>query len=229
MEKKHMERLFSAGRLARFYHAAGQDASEAAALYAGNILLSESLYPSLAVAEVVLRNAVHRQLSYLFQTPDWYQVLSQREPALVGLQSSLTKAEEYILDRGETLSADKVVAELPFGFWSSLFNAAYELVLWKQLRLAFPHLPKQDRQRSTVSVAINAVRHLRNRVYHNEPVCWKLRTLEQQHAQTIQLIGWIEPQVVAWLQPLDRFTAVLQTEQQRRARYQAKPSGQAPQ
>lgn len=66
MDKKYMDRLFSAGRLARFYEVARHDTDEAAALYAGNIQLSESLYSSLAVAEVTLRNTIHRQLTYLF-------------------------------------------------------------------------------------------------------------------------------------------------------------------
>lgn len=216
MDKAYMERLFSAGRLARFYAAAQQDADEAAALYAGNIQLSESLYPCLAIAEVVLRNAVHRQLTRLYGTPEWYQRLGQ-QPGLMGLQPALDKAQNYILDRQELLSADKVVAELTFGFWVTLFNRAYEEVLWKQLRFTFAHLPKADRQRATVSVVLNGVRTLRNRVYHNEPICWRPKGLEQQHAHITQLIGWIEPGLLSWLQPLDRFPAVLQTEQARRA------------
>jgi len=220
MDKNYMERLFSAGRLARFYEVAGHDAAEAAALYAGNIQLSESLYPGLAVAEVALRNAMHRQLTYLYKTADWYSVIGQ-QPGLAGLQASIDKAERAIQGRNETLSADKVVAELNFGFWVTLFNRVYENALWKQLRLTFSHLPKAERQRATVSVALNAVRTLRNRIYHNEPICWKLRALAQQHAQTLQLIGWIEPQLVPWLQQIDRFPAVVEAEQARRDAHRA--------
>lgn len=202
MDKKYMERLFSAGRLARFYEVANHDMREAGALYAGNIQLSESVYPGLVVAEVALRNAVHRQLSYLYQTADWH-LLVEQQPALRGLQPSIAKAQQHIRDRGEAVSADKVVAELNFGFWVTLFNRAYEDALWKQLRIAFPHLPKAERQRPTVSVVVNAVRVLRNRVYHNEPVCWNLQELAKQHEQTLQLIGWVEPQLLTWLEPLD--------------------------
>ena len=220
MDKSYLERLFSAGRLARFYQAAYQDTTEAAALYAGNIQLSESLYPSLAVVEVALRNAIHRQLSYLYQTPDWYQQLG-RQPGLQGLQTSLDKAQDYICERRETVSADKVVAELTFGFWATLFNRAYEQLLWKQLRLAFPHLPKPERQRATVSAVVNTVRVLRNRVYHNEPIGWQLPALQAQHQQILQLIGWLAPQLLQWLEPLDRFPQVLQAEQARRKIHQA--------
>lgn len=44
-----MQRLFSAGRLTRFYTAAYQDEAEAARLYAANIHLSESLYPRVCL------------------------------------------------------------------------------------------------------------------------------------------------------------------------------------
>jgi hypothetical protein len=216
MDKTHFERLFSTGRLARFYQAARQDAAEASALYAANIQLSESLYPCLAVVEVALRNALHRQLTYLCHSPDWYRQLSRHDRALADLQPELDRTEKYIRDRRETISADKVVAELTFGFWSSLFNRAYELVLWKQLRLAFPHLPKPDRQRATVSSTINAVRHFRNRVYHHEPVSWQLPQLWQQYEQVCALLGWLDPQLLTWLQPIDRFPTVWQAEQERR-------------
>lgn len=215
-----MERLFSTGRLVRYYEVAQHDTLEAAALYAGNIQLSESLYPALTVAEVSLRNAVHRQLTRFCSNEQWYRFLGQHK-GLTDLQLALDKAQLQIEGRKETITADKVVAELTFGFWTTLFNHAYEDVLWKQLRFTFPHLPKADRQRSTVSVVINAVRNLRNRVYHNEPICWRLANLSQQHSQTLQLIQWIEPQLVDWLQPFDRFAAILQQEQARRAAYQA--------
>jgi hypothetical protein len=218
MDKTHFERLFSTGRLARFYQAARQDTTEASTLYAANIQLSESLYPCLAVAEVALRNALHRQLSYLCRSPDWYSLLPAHDRALADLQPELDKAQKYIRDRRETLSTDKVVAELTFGFWSSLFNRAYELVLWKQLRLAFPHLPKPDRQRATVSATINTVRQLRNRVYHHEPVAWRLPQLQQQYEQVCTLVGWLDPQLLTWLQPIDRFPTVWQAEYERRAR-----------
>jgi hypothetical protein len=218
MDKTHFERLFSTGRLARFYQAARQDTTEASALYAANIQLSESLYPCLAVAEVALRNALHRQLSYLCRSPDWYSLLPAHDRALADIQPELDKAQKYIRDRRETLSTDKVVAELTFGFWSSLFNRAYELVLWKQLRLAFPHLPKPDRQRATVSATINTVRQLRNRVYHHEPVAWRLPQLRQQYEQVCILLGWLDPQLLTWLQPIDRFPAVWQAEYERRVR-----------
>ncbi|MGI4735875.1 MAG: Abi family protein [Janthinobacterium lividum] len=218
MDKTHFERLFSTGRLARFYQAARQDTTEASALYAANIQLSESLYPCLAVAEVALRNALHRQLSYLCRSPDWYRLLPAYDRVLADLQPELDKAQKYIRARRETLSTDKIVAELTFGFWSSLFNRAYELVLWKQLRLAFPHLPKPDRQRATVSATINAVRQLRNRVYHHEPVAWRLPQLRQQYEQVCTLLGWLDPQLLTWLQPIDRFPAVWQAEYERRER-----------
>lgn len=176
------------------------------------------------MAEVVLRNAVHRQLTHLYKTEDWYLVLGDQTNGLPELQPRIDKATEYIAKRKEQVSADKIVAELTFGFWVSLFNSSYEEVLWKQLRLTFTHLPKADRQRSTVSVVLNAVRALRNRVYHNEPICWQLDVLVREHKQILKLIGWLDPQLVTWLASLERFPAVLAAEQQRRKENRANAS-----
>jgi hypothetical protein len=215
LEKNHADRLFSMERMARFYALASQDEAEAMRLYVGNIQLSGSLYPTLTLAEVTLRNAVHRQLARHFGTTEWYLQLGQT-PVLADLQPRIDKAQAYILERQETLSADKLVAELTFGFWVKLFNRAYENVLWKQLRYAFPHLLKADRQLATVSVVLNDVRRLRNRVYHNEPICWQLPQLQRQHQRLVQLIGWLAPQLQPLVQELDHFPEILRQEQARR-------------
>lgn len=100
----------------RFYAAAYQVEAEAARLYVANIQLSESLYPSLALTEVVLRNAVHRQLTYLYKTGDCYLLIGDQTNGLPELQPRIDKATEYIMKRKEQVSADKIVVELTFGF-----------------------------------------------------------------------------------------------------------------
>lgn len=120
-------------------------------------------------------------------------MLIGQEPGLADLQPKIDKAIAYILARNEARSADKVVAELTFGFWTTIYNMAYENVLWKQLRRAFAHLSKQDRQRSTVSVVVNDIRRLRNRAYHNESICWRLNQLQGQHQKFYSLSLGLSP------------------------------------
>ncbi|HKK10318.1 MAG TPA: hypothetical protein VJ939_05745, partial [Bacteroidales bacterium] len=68
----------------------------------------------------------------------------------------------------KAIATGRVIAELSFGFWTSLFDSRFEKTLWKNLRLAFPNCPKHIRQRKTMSSKFNGIRKLRNRIFHHE-------------------------------------------------------------
>ena len=53
-------------------------------------------------------------------------------------------------------------------FVADQLNVQFQTILWKDLRLIFPRCPKPQRQRHTVSSALNQIRELRNRVFHHE-------------------------------------------------------------
>ena len=103
------------------------------------------------------------------------------------------------------MSPDKIVAELTFGFWVTLLNSEYELTLWKSLRLAFPYMPKKDRKRKNVSSPCNALRKLRNRVFHHESICWDLDYILDIHSRLVQVLGWMNQDMPEWLEGVDNF------------------------
>ena len=94
------------------------------------------------------------------------------------------------------------------GFWVSLFNAEYEKFLWKDLRRAFPNIPKHKRQRKTISAPLNKIRSLRNRVYHNEAISWNLTRLSYLHDIIVEVISWMSPILPIWLKRVDRYNRV---------------------
>ena len=106
-------------------------------------------------------------------------------------------------------SPDKIVAELTFGFWVTLLNSEYELTLWKGLRQAFPHMPKKYRKRKNVSSPCNALRKLRNRVFHHESICWDLDYITEIHDRLILVLGWMNSDMPAWLEKVDNFSKVV--------------------
>ena len=175
--------------------------------YSLNIRLAESLVPSLSVFEVTLRNSLIRELERMAGRKEWY-IRFKKHPALKSLYKYIITASQHIRARGEDISADKINGELTRGFWVSLFNAEYEKYLWKDLRRAFPYLPKTNRKRKTISAPLNAVRSLRNRVFHNESISWSLVHLASLHRLIIQVIDWMNPQVSVWLTHIDRFNYV---------------------
>lgn len=113
-------------------------------------------------------------------------------------------AGKQIIGRHETVTPSKIVAELTLGFRVSLFNTEYELILWKPLRRAFPYLPKNLRQRKYVSAPLNSFRTFRNRVFHNESICWSMKRISEIHDQLYTIMGWINKDLPDWASSIDR-------------------------
>ena len=60
--------------------------AKVAAHYKANLALSESLYTSLSVFEVTLRNALSKQLERMMGRKDWYSVFPSN-PQVEGLRN----------------------------------------------------------------------------------------------------------------------------------------------
>lgn len=207
MDKRNFQKVFSNQRTQKYFdrHA---DESKAIRHYEWNIRLSESIYPLLSNFEVALRNSLDRELTTMFGTTDWYLRLAA-VPGLSDLNQEITIAKRHIVKRGETIHAAKLVAELTLGFWVRLLNVEYELILWRDLRRAFPFMPKSERKRHNVSAPLNRIRNLRNRIYHNEPIAWNLTTLKKLHDEIYKVLGWLNRDLPVFAKDLDRFDAVL--------------------
>lgn len=208
MNKQYLEKVFSADRMRKYFNAHPCNDNKAMLHYQCNIQISEALYPSLSVLEVALRNALNDQLTKKFGVADWYTHFPTT-PGLSNLNKEIAKAQQIITLRKEVVTPPKVVAELTLGFWVRLFNREYELILWKDLRRAFPNMEKKKRQRKNVSAPLNHFRTLRNRVFHNEPICWSFKSLEDAHDEIILLMGWLNRDLPKWISAVDRFDAVL--------------------
>ena len=205
--KAYFEKVFSTKRMERYFNLYPGDEKRAILHYQCNLELAEAFYTSLSVFEVTLRNALCRELETMTGRTDWYAVFPTT-PGLARLNHYITQAIKQISGRHEIITPPKIVAELTLGFWVSLLNSEYERLLWKDLRRAFPFMPKKDRQRKKVSAPLNSFRTFRNRVFHNESICWNLKRVEEIHNEMITVMGWINKDVPDWLQLVDRFDAI---------------------
>ncbi len=205
--KIFFENTFSAARMTPYFNRYPGNERKAILHYEQNIRLAESLEPSLSVFEVTLRNALIRELERMTGKKDWYSDFDIL-PVLKPLYKYIAQAEGQIKRRGEAVNPDKVNGELTLGFWVSLFNAEYELALWKDLRRAFPNLPKSQRQRKKVSAPLNAIRNLRNRVFHNEAISWNITRLAELHREIVEVMRWMNADLPEWLGKVDRFDKV---------------------
>lgn len=190
MDRQYYEKVFSVQRMEKYFQHYENDDEKAIIHYQSNIELSESFYSILSMFEVALRNSMNRELTAYFGTEDWY-LRMESVPGLRNLKNSINMAKKQIANRDEIINANKVIAELSLGFWVRLFNAEYELILWKPLRKAFPFLEKNLRQRNNVSAPINKIRDFRNRVFHHEPISWNLERLNETHNRILMVMGWL--------------------------------------
>ena len=200
--KSYFEKVFSTKRMERYFRL-HNDEKRAITHYQSNIELAESFYPCVSILEVALRNAISRELETMTGREDWYAIFPTT-PGLNNLNRYITQASKQIIGRHENVTPSKIVAELTLGFWVSLFNAEYELILWKPLRRAFPYLPKNLRQRKYVSAPLNSFRAFRNRVFHNESICWSMKRISEIHDQLYTIMGWINKDLPDWVSSIDR-------------------------
>lgn len=184
---------------------------QALAYYHWNMRLSEALYPALHLNEVVFRNAMHEALTSEFDTANWFKGLWLHNREQRSVNKVITDLQNRYGDH--CVHPDKVVAELTFGFWSSLCDTRYEhkQILWPKLLRHAPlrKLPKRQRQRKELGRAVNRLRQLRNRVFHHEPI-WHWKDLPSRHANAINLLSWLNPEAARMLQHTDRFNEVYQ-------------------
>jgi hypothetical protein len=171
--------------------------NEALIAYSWNIELSQALYPSLQILEISLRNSLNTSISEHFHTEQWFELpfLYEKE------QKKIIKAKKTLEDKRKTLTAGRLVAELSFGFWVSLFDIRYEhnQTLWpKLINPTFPFAPKGQRTRNFLSRELNRIKFLRNRVFHYEPV-WHWKDLLDQHNSLIKIIKYISPSASEYL------------------------------
>ena len=190
------------------YRQKGTDLDEANlyAHYAWNIALSESFYPALQGLEVAIRNSIHDAATERFKTEYWFDEGKILHPAEF---ESVRKAKDILTKSNKPLDAGRIIAELNFGFWTSLFDVRYEQRLWPWLlKPVCASMPRTIRTRKTLSKKLNKVRQLRNRIFHHEPI-WYWQDLSRQHAELLETIYWINPAMMGFVKGLDRFPEVL--------------------
>lgn len=215
----------SAPRFGEYVRSASGHRDYALQLYLWNARLSKAFLFPLAMAEVVTRNAIDAGLR-THLGPDWVLTLPFALNAFS--QQSYDRARDRLQNATiGPISADSLVAALPFDFWSNLFRQDYAL-LWQTpglLGAVFPHLPAGEGRRD-VQRRARTVNGLRNRIAHHEPIHDR-----QDHGATLsvilQLIGLRDPGVREFVRRHSTVTAVVRVPPSRHSRFAGRPLAQA--
>ncbi|WP_433302035.1 Abi family protein [Actinoplanes sp. CA-030573] len=187
-------RRLSPERLGPYVIAGGDDNAAALRVYHWNSEVSAALAVTIGHVEVIMRNAIHENLTEWsarrFGEPRWYldpgHLLQRRQAEVVQL------ARMRARQRGET--PGQVVAELSLGFWRYLLANHYDSTLWREsLYRAFPGQPR----RRVLHEAVEVLHRSRNRIAHHEPMF--NRPIEDIHIIALEVAGWICPVSKAWI------------------------------
>ncbi|MEQ1676818.1 MAG: hypothetical protein ABL876_08960 [Chitinophagaceae bacterium] len=200
MNTSALEKLLSPKRLSTYYNLFPADKEKAIEYYRLNTQISESLYPLLSNFEITLRNSIHHSFTIHYKSEEWFSRFGPPE-----LLEQVHIAKQKILKGHNQITADKVIAELTLGFWTALFNKQYAKDFWKPLTYAFPLLNSANKRRDKISYKLNHIRKFRNRIFHYEPVSNDLNALATNHNNILEILSWINADIVGWTKQTDRF------------------------
>lgn len=208
----------SSQRLNRFLVATGSSKIKAKKLYRINLRVAQAFYPILNLFEIFLRNSINYQLSAYFINPDW--IISERNGFMSNrslqtskffLKNSVVKAERTIRKKGGTITSGKIIAEQSFGFWTSLFETHHYRLIGGTVIHCFPNKPSHV-NRNILNQKLNRVREFRNRIYHNEPICFNNQNVDFTQALNIkleifELLEWINEDLTDYVKYFDNVDA----------------------
>jgi hypothetical protein len=103
----------STERLSRYLIASNGDEWKAIDFYEKNLFISQALHPLVGTLEVVLRNNIHREVSSFLKNENW---LFDAEHPSVKLLLDHAKVNR------KKINTNTLIAELPFSFWTTMFE-----------------------------------------------------------------------------------------------------------
>lgn len=229
MNYKNFETHFSKPRINRYYYAAGSSKKKAISLYKQNLLIAQAMHPVLGVFEVVLRNSIYKAITHYFQDENW--IINQKEgfmsdttlifrkkPSKISKQNDFLKREvqraeqklklKYSSTPCMSVNAGNIIAEQSFGFWTNFFEPHHFKILKGKPIQIFHDLPK-GMGRKEILNKLNAIRQFRNRINHNEPICFVDNKFSYSEIQTIhqsiyELLKYLDERLIDFVASVDK-------------------------
>lgn len=202
-EVAELPEVLSAPRFATYLHAKDGNREAALALYEWNLELSSAFLIPLQICEVSVRNSIVRAIEATYG-PEWPWETAF-EISLPDSKRSYSPRKD-LLDRRNLPTAGKIVAELKFVFWEKMLTSRHDNAIWnKHLKTVFPHCDHgqsiQTLRAGGYSVLF-AIRDLRNRIAHHEPIF--ARDAHAEYERIREMIGWTSLVAAGWVDRIER-------------------------
>lgn len=124
------------------------------------------------------------------------------------LLNSVKGAERKLRKKGVGITSGKIISEQTFGFWTDLFeNHHYKILRERPIKM-FKNLPV-GYGRTEILNELTKVRKFRNRINHNEPICFVGIVIDFSNTLTVydsilNLLQWINPELIKWIKNIDK-------------------------
>lgn len=193
--------LVTRERMGSYLSAVHGDLELAFARYEWNIEASASVIGLSSVVEVVVRNAIDRELTAWAERvhgvgASWFDQAPLDPKGRRDLENARSRATQH--GRNREIHG-KVIAELSLGFWRYLVESRYHTSLWvPAVHRAFSDGPKDLRlRRGQVALQMQQLQFVRNRAAHHEPI--HRRDLNKDMTAAEGLMRWVSPDAAAWM------------------------------
>lgn len=182
---------------------------EALDLYGWNGQISAAFMLPLHICEVSVRNAAHDAIA-AEHGPQW--------PWNQGFLRSLPDPGVGYSPRGDVIrarlgktSAGQIIPELKFMFWQKIFTKRHDARLWNaHLFRLFPNHPtgvSVEKLREHIYNSLEAIRLLRNRIAHHEPIF--RRNLQAEMSQIENILQLRSLDIADWMMSLENVSGLL--------------------
>lgn len=199
----------SAQRASTYVAAAGGDTVRAVALYGWNARIAAALMVPAHFAEVTTRNAVSDALTSLYGSKwPWNETLRNSLPNPG--RPAFSPRQNLVATAGRQPSTGKVIAELKFVFWASMFTSRHDTRIWEPLiHSLFPNSYglTSGQLRSRIHGDLEIIRQLRNRIAHHEPII--TRQLSEDLIRMVELIELRCSATASWVRAMEDVTGLL--------------------
>ena len=194
---------YSYSRISRYLKAAKGNKKAAQEMYYANARVARSFQPLISFLEVILRNRLHYALASHFSDVQWLinqkagfmsdssltHVNKKTGKIIVNdfLKKEIERAERVLTEKGRNITAGRIIAELNFGFWNSLYETHHYSLLSGIPCTIFNGLPAGV-GRKKINQRILQIRKMRNRISHNEPLLFKDKTFDTAYVHEMYAI-----------------------------------------
>jgi len=209
---KYEENLFIP-RINRYLIAEGGSKTRAKRLYRINLRVSQAFYPILNFTEICLRNRINQELTNHFESSRW--IISEKSGFMSDIslgprfqmKKDVERSESRLRGTHSIVTADRLIADQTFGFWASIFNTDHMPLLASAPLAALPLMPATVLP-ITPFRKLDKIRKLRNRIYHNEPICFSGSAVNFNQARSAkrhiyELLNWMDADLAPFIKYFD--------------------------